>query len=400
MRQIICSVLFVSFLSGCTNINEDILIDVQNFVTLTPENIDTNLKVANFVLDPVEFENMYTNFEEDIEIEGLFNLSQLGEVLIEDEVVEVEIKGAGSARLDLKSLGVKFDKTYNNEDKKFINPELLPFHSVERVKAFRLRNSGQDFLKTMIKDMAYTKLAINAGLDIDLTYAEQTVVFVNGEFLGVMNLRTEGNTNGISRLYGVPKKDITLAKMEQSGVLEYKDGDYQKLDRLIEAIDNQDYDYLKDEIDVSNFIDYMAFQSYIGNRDWPKNNVRFFAILDGPFRFIMFDLDFVATERINQSPIAFINNPIKNAITDLFNVMYANPEFKQQYDDRFTSLTDSGMLSAAKFNDIAVAFQRNIEHIMPTQIKKYQSPETFADWYLNIENLKTNFKDREDFVKN
>lgn len=52
--------------------------------------------------------------------------------------------------------------------------------------------------------MSYTKLAIEAGLDLDLTYEEQTVVFVNNVFLGVMNLRTEANTSGISRLYDVP----------------------------------------------------------------------------------------------------------------------------------------------------------------------------------------------------
>lgn len=400
MRQLIYSVMFVLILSGCTNINENILIDVQDFASLTTENIETNLKVANLTLDPVEFENMYTNFNDDIEIEGFLTINRNGETLIENEVVEVEIKGKASSSFDLKSLGVKFDDTYNNEDKKLINPELLPFHSVERVKAFRFRNSGNDFLETMIKDMTYTKLAINAGLDIDLTYAEQTVVFVNNEFLGVMNLRTEGNTNGISRLYDVPKDDVTLAKMENNGVLEYKDGDFEKLDRLIAAINNQDYDYLKDEIDVSNFIDYMAFQSYVGNRDWPKNNVRFFAILDGPFRFVMFDLDLVSTQNIDESPISFINNPVKNAITDLFNVMYANPEFKQQFDERFSNLINSGMLSAAKFDDIATAYQRNIEHIMPTQVSKYNTPETFTDWHLNIENLKSVFKDREDFVRN
>jgi hypothetical protein len=62
-------------------------------------------------------------------------------------------------------------------------------------------------------------LAINAGLNLDLTYAEQTVVFVNNKFLGIMNLRTEANTNGMSRLYGVSKSDITLAKIIEGGIV-------------------------------------------------------------------------------------------------------------------------------------------------------------------------------------
>ena len=50
------------------------------------------------------------------------------------------------------------------------------------------------------------------------------------------------------------------------------------IDNFINAINNDNYNYLKKKIDVDNFIDYMIFQSYIGNVDWPFNNIRFFAI--------------------------------------------------------------------------------------------------------------------------
>ena len=69
---------------------------------------------------------------------------------------------------------------------------------------------------------------------------------------------------------------ITLAKILEGGIVEKKDGDFDRIDDFIAAIDNDDYSYLSNEIDVDNFIDYMIFESYIGNRDWPKNNVRFF----------------------------------------------------------------------------------------------------------------------------
>lgn len=398
MRRITNAVLGFGFVFGCTSYDDNIKINIQNYKTLTPENIETNLKIANLILDQVEFEEMYTNYNEDIEIEGLFNLYKNGVTLIENKVVELEVKGIGSAAFKLKSLGVKFLDSYNNEDRKLIDSEILSFHSLDKIKAFRFRNSGSDVENSMLKDISYTKLAIEAGLNLDLTYAEQTVVFINNKYLGVMNLRTEANTNGVSRLYGVSKSAITLAKVIEGGIVEKKDGDFDRIDNFITAIENWEYDYVSNEIDVDNFIDYMIFESYIGNRDWPKNNVRFFAVNDGLFRFILFDLDLVATQNIDESPISFINNPINNPITDLFNIMYENEEFKQTYDNRFQYLMNSTLLSSSRFNAIVTEYKTNIEDIMPTQINKYSYPETLAEWYLNLEYLKNNFKIREEYV--
>lgn len=214
-----------------------------------------------------------------------------------------------------------------------------------------------------------------------------------------MNLRTEANTNGMSRLYGVSKSDITLAKIIEGGIVEKKDGDFDRIDNFITAINNEDYNYLINEIDINNFIDYMIFESYIGNRDWPKNNVRFFAVNNGPFRFVLFDLDLVSTQYIDHSPISFINNPMKNPITDLFNILYANEDFKQVYDLRYQYLINSALLSSTKFNEIVSDYKNNIEHIMPTHIDKYGVPKTFTEWFLNIDKLKNAFKAREDFLK-
>lgn len=399
MKNIVFALSMLVVVLSCTTYEENIKKPVQNYRTLTLENINTDLKVANLIVDIDEFENMYQNFNEDIEIEGILNMYKNNEPLLEDEVIEIEIKGIFSASLELKSLGIKFNDTYDNSQHKLINPKTLPFHSVEKIKAFRFRNSGSDFGDTMLKDLAYTKLAINAGLNLDLSYAEQVVVFVNNEFFGVMNMRTEANTNGVSKLYDVKKKNITLAKIKEGGIVEKKDGDFDRIDRFLEAIASKNYDDVINEIDKDNFIDYIIYESYIGNRDWPKNNVRFFAIDDGLFRFILFDLDLVSTQNIDASPFAFINNSIENPITDLFNILYANASFKNSYDARFNFLMNSNLLSADKFDVIVATYKNNIEHIMPTQIEKYSFPKTLTDWYFNLEELKSNFKKRENYVK-
>ena len=388
---------FITFiLTGCTSIQEDFAIDVQEYRNVTHLTIATDLKVANLIVNQGEFDEMYDNYNEykEVEIDGLLNIYKNDVLLIENEAVEIEIKGKLSSYFKLKSLGIKFDDTYNNEDRYLIDTETLPFHSIDRIKAFRFRNSGNDFKKTMLKDISYTKLAIEAGLNIDLTYAEQTIVFINGKFLGIMNLRTEANANGMSRLYDVDKDAITLAKINHHGTLEKKDGDFDKIDAFITAINTSNFYYLIDEIDVVNFMDYMIFESIIGNSDWPKNNVRFFAIDDGLFRFVMFDLDLAAIKKLDADPMDFINNSVKNPITDLFNVLYKNQDFKNTYDARFETIKSSGVMDPKKFNEIVTTYKSNIEFVKPVHIEKYKSPSSFIAWYLNLEDLKDNFSKR------
>ena len=84
-----------------------------------------------------------------------------------------------------------------------------------------------------------------------------------------------------------------------------KDGDFDRIDDLVDAINEKDIDYLRSEIDIDNFIDYMVFESYIANEDWPSNNVRFHAIEDNKFRFVLFDLDVANQSHLNKSPPLF-----------------------------------------------------------------------------------------------
>ena len=402
MKFKILFLIVLNILFSCTTYTEEFKEVSPDYKTLTIENFDTNLKVVNIVVNQAEFDNMYVKYDEDIEIEAEFNLYKNQELLIENERIELEVKGSHSAQFALKSLGIKFESKYKNENNNFnlINPELLPFHSVEKIKSIRLRNSGNDFIGTMIKDMSYTKLAIEAGLNIDVMYAEQAVVFVNNTFLGIMNIRTEKNKHGLSKLYDVNKNDLTIAKIEHPGIFIKKDGDFNKIDNFVTAIEQRDFDYLINEIEPSNFIDYFIYESYIANWDWPKSNLMFFAIEDGPFRFFLYDMDHANTLHIDETPSSFIHSEISNIGTDLFDVLYSNQEFKTQYDTRWNELISSGLLSSNNFNAIVNNYKSNIEKEMRIHLDKYNTFNTLTEWYISIDELKANFKEREKYINN
>jgi len=385
--------LFLCF--GCSKFDMD--------VTLLPSEITSDLPIINITVDEDEFDEMYENTDKEIEIKGYFSLSRDHELLIENEKVELELKGRFSVRFPLKSLGVKFDDKYDNRDRSLINPvTVLPHHSIDKIKAIRLRNSGNDFEKTMLKDLSITELAINAGLNIDLTYGEPVLVYINEEFYGLMNLRTEANTNGMAGLNKADKSDVTLAKITTQELIK-KDGDFNRIDALLYAIEDENIAYLKSEIDLSNFIDYMIFQSYIGNTDWPHNNVRFYAINDGKFRFVLFDLDNASRLKIGRSPLKMIDNFLSsNLLSDLFMLLYEDENddaFQIRFLERYKEILQSGNISSTKMEEIVDENSKRIEVEIEHQIAKYDAPRTMLEWQIELDKMMILFRERESAVR-
>ncbi len=393
MKKILLLAVIVLF-SNCSEYEEDLKFTTQNYQDITVETVDSNLSVVHLTVNQDEFDKMYTHYEEDIEIEAYFSFYKDRELLIDNQLAEIEIKGVRSAQYQLKSIGVKFDKTFDNEEHLlFANTTPLLFHSLEKIKAFRLRNSGNDFEYTMIKDASYTQLAVDANLNIDLTYYEPVLVLVNNTFLGLLNMRSEANTNGISRLNGAKKKQVTLAKIQEN-VIEKKDGDFDRIDTFIEAIATRNTAYLLENVDLDNFIDYTIFESFIANRDWPHTNVRFYAIDQGKFRFVLFDLDLTNTINIEDDPLRFIYNGKGGIITNLFDILYQTTDFKTKYHARYEELLKQGHFTPEKFNAIVNQHKEKIEHTMPLQIEKYNNPESVTNWYRNIDLMKDYYKQR------
>lgn len=387
--------LVVSF-NACTKFSDDMSDNLPSHTTLNPEKIDTKLKVINLKVDQSEFDYMMTNYTQEIEIEGVFELFKNKEKIIELDETEIEIKGATSAALPLKTLGVKFDKKYKNEDNDFnlINPDIvLPHHSLEKIKSLRFRNSGNDFEYSMMKDMALTKLAIQADLNLDLMYSDQCLVFVNNSFYGILNMRTESNKHGMAGLYDEDKDDVTLIKIVDGEPI-LKDGEISELEELEDIVKNKNTAALKSKLDLNNFIDYALFESFVGNVDWPHNNVRFYSINGSKFRFVLYDLDYALLDDREEDHEHFIDNKYDNFISSMFNLLEDDEEFEELFEKRKEELISSGKLEPYRFNSIVNGLTKNIKYWMPYQIEKYKAPKTLSNWFLNIEELKLSYKER------
>lgn len=369
-----------------------------NILGLTASSIDTELDVVNIAVDQAAFDHMYENFRQNIFVDVMISwYSDSGDTVLWNEPARMELKGSFSVTFPLKSLGLIFPQELNNEEGNLLRPpKVLSGHSLDTFKKIRFRNSGNDFQHTMLKDLALTQLAIDADLDIDLTYGHPVEVFINDRYYGLLNIRTESDSKGISSLREVPEDQITVLEADsRKGDLEFETGDSMRATVLQTAIRAGDRDQLWTLLDIPNFIDYLIFQDYVGNEDWPNNNCMIYSVGNEPFRFFMFDLD---------RAIYHTKNPripeleyLESDVALMFQALMSHPEFMARLKERQKEVYKK--LSAEHFEEIVDRFSARIASDMTYQIAKYRSPQSLLHWRLNLEHMKRDFVSQDKHIR-
>ncbi|MCK5782116.1 MAG: CotH kinase family protein [Flavobacteriales bacterium] len=400
MNKFLSTLIFITLLMSCTFVEViDSVVDDIDLSELSPQNIDSKITIINIQADQAEFDNMHGNPEQEIEIEAFIEIwrtegSNKTKVL-EPTLIELDIKGSASALFELKSLGIKFDNTADNSKSNIFNPisKIRPNVNFGNIKSIRARNSGNDFYETMMKDISYSNLATNLGLDFESGYFEPAHIFVNSNYYGLLNLRTEKNQNGLSRQFGVKKDDISQIKINSHDSPTLKGVDKKPLNDYLDAIESGDLDYVEANTDISSFFDYMIFQDIIGNSDWPHNNALLYfnaKSSDKRFRFFLYDLDLAGNlehflaDRKNEDII----------LINLYRLLVQNPDTDALFKRRHTEIFNS--IKVSDFDKIVDDNTLLIEDDIKYQIKMYNIPGDRLIWYNNIVKLKKNFKARNE----
>ncbi len=201
----------------------------------------------------------------------------------------IKIFGAYSRGWDQKSLALFARGEYGNGEFEF------PFFdnlSYDKFESLVLRNSGNDWMRTNMRDAAITSLM--EGSNIDYQRHKTVSSYINQNYWGLYNLREKVSENFIASKHNVNPNDVDM--LELNG--EVVDGDnqeYLELRSYIEQNDlsqSQSYNYVIDQIDIDNFMEYNIAQIYMDNRDYPGNNIKYWKVPGGKWRWVLYDTDF------------------------------------------------------------------------------------------------------------
>jgi len=202
----------------------------------------------------------------------------------------IKIFGNWSRGQAQKSLSIHARKSYGYSA---INYKIFDEKDIDKFKTIVLRNSGNDFNKTMFRD-AYANRIVSS-LNLDHQAYRPAVLYINGVYWGIQNLREKVNEEFIHFNHGIDEDLIDILEFNGSVVK----GNPEHYLALLEYLNShnlvmdENYKYVSDRIDVDNYIKYQVANIFMDNQDWPGNNIKYWRERSsrGKWRWILFDLD-------------------------------------------------------------------------------------------------------------
>lgn len=266
-----------------------------------------------------------------------------------------------------------------------------------------LRSSGNDQDRTFFRDALQHRLC--SGLPFETSAAVQSVLYVNGAYWGLHNIRERMDQDEIARRYGLRAKDITIL----ADRLELYEGDEREVKhfaRLLTMSERWDatspafLDSLETGMDVTGFLTYMAAQIILGNTDWPEQNGKWWrhtgkpdttrSHADGRWYFMMgdSDLSFGMTTGPEVDMFKHIDGHASAPLSRLFKACLRSAVLR----DRFRSISLrllSGPLSKERMTAVAAGMRDVIAGEMPRHIDRWRRPASMDKWNAHVDVLLT-----------
>ncbi|REL38128.1 T9SS C-terminal target domain-containing protein [Rhodohalobacter sp. SW132] len=272
----------------------------------------------------------------------------------------VRLHGGSSRSFPIKSFRLYARNQYG--DNRFYH-QMIPDNPYNEYNRLILRNSGNDWDNMMIRDPMIQNMV--GHMNFDTQAYQPYIVFINGEYWGILSMRERYDKHYLERVHGADPENIDLL----SGSSTIKEGDdlhYTQMWNYMEENDiAQDHHYedIQTRMDTDNFIDYQIAQIFVGNTDWPGNNIDYWRYrtdsynpdapgqLDGRWRWLLFDTDFGFSrfgEGAHHNTLEFAAYPDGDSwpnpswSTFIFRSLLENERFRNDFITRYLDQLNSG----------------------------------------------------------
>ena len=280
------------------------------------------------------------------------------EGMLFNQDVNISVSGGWSRMSSPRSFKLKSSKIFDGQN--HLDYSFFPQKPYIRSKGLLVRNGGNDSW-SRFKDPAMITIVQHSGIDLDVQSTVQVAEFVNGQFRGVLNLRELNNDKFVYANWGYDDEETDAFEN-----FDFKNGNNKAWNYLLQLSgrinENGVYEEVKTLLDIDEFTNYMAAELYLGNSDWPNNNVKGYRSQDdGRFRFVLFDLDQIFNYWCDMSSISTLDTKFsKEPLVQLFKNLLSNDEYRKKFLDTFCIMGGSVFESSrvtAIVNELADAMR-------------------------------------------
>ena len=257
-----------------------------------------------------------------------------GKASVINQLGETRIMGGQSRENVLKSMAIYTNKRFDPDpNKKRFSYEFFPDQKpgIDQFKSFALRDGGNDFEYLYFRDLIIQR-TMGQNTDIDWQAGHTAVLYINGVYKGMLNIRERLNADYIYSNYN-GLEDIDMVEIghekvnnQDQYIEELKEGtmeeNYNAFKVFYSNIEQGDHSKAKWEewMDVSEYLNIVIMNLFYGNIDFPGNNIVFWrpnnkdtkSGLPKRWRFIAKDTDFglgLYGRQNNYNTIEMLYNP-------------------------------------------------------------------------------------------
>ncbi len=258
-----------------------------------------------------------------------------------------------------------------------------------------------------IRDAYVHTLALHGGMDVDVRTNRSCVVYVNGQYWGVYDMREKvDDADFTSYYYNQDEPDIDYIKTWGATWNEYGSStDWYALKGFILGNNmavQANYDYVQQQFDLLSLIDYVIINQHSVCKDWLNWNTSWWrgrnpAGTAKRWRYTLWDMDATFGHYINYTGIPNIGPTAKpcdveqipnsgdpqNHI-DIFMALYQNPQFKAMYINRYADLLNT-TLSCQYMNALLDSMINTIAPEMPQHCARWGG--SVGQWNQNVSTM-------------
>ncbi|WP_164891016.1 LamG-like jellyroll fold domain-containing protein [Botryobacter ruber] len=330
------------------------------------------------------------------------------------ENIGIRINGDFTRRFPQKSLRIVARGEYGNS---YMNHPVFQNYPYSSFKRLVLRNAGNDWGTSMFKDAAAQYLVKHI---MPTQNFRPSVVFINGEYWGIHNIRERADKHYLGRIYGVDPDNIDLLTYDY----QINEGDNLHYLEMLDYIGKTDlsndanFEGVKTRMDVDNFLDYFSAQIYNGNDDWPHSNIDFWrarvpydpnapAGQDGRWRWILYDADraFGANSGGDASfnSVAWVISRVNGDINEEWPnfIMYhllQNANFKNDLINRVADQLNTAFVTE-RVHHVVDSIRVIMEPEMEEHILRWGRPSSVSSWGKNVVDIKNFASVRPGYVR-
>jgi regulation of enolase protein 1 (concanavalin A-like superfamily) len=291
---------------------------------------------------------------------------------------------------------------------KLFDYPLFATRPMDSYNHFLLRSSGQDWYSTYLRDAVFASVISN--LHVDVQAYRPCMVFLNGNYWGIQNMRERVDDDFIAARYNVSTDNIDF--LEENSIP--KQGSSKEYHWLVDTLASMDmseeqaYTFAGSHIDLDNFTDYSIAQIYAAAGDWPQYNQRYWRERSeqGRWRWILTDVDmglgmYGDTLACRKDVLAIATSPVQDAVvnppysTFLLRTLLANPKFKTNFINRAADVLNT-TFARERFVHFIDSLADGIAADVPRHTERWN--ESIQNWENELEKFRYFVKNRPGFV--